>query len=275
LRVACLSERKARTQALNQMRSLISTAPDDLRADLRDVNVYRLLERVAACRPGTHRDPRSLTKLALRLLARRALSLKAEIIELDAILKPLVMETAPESVARVDIGTECASALLVAAGDNPERLRHEATFAHLCGVAPIDASNGKHEWHRLNRGGDRQANSALWKIVITRKSPRRGSTLDPRWSPAPVLTAGSAARIVRAVRAARRSASAEGWIDHPRGEVLRCSPAPDDPPTRDRSQRSFRESPKAEARLRGQHSESSRLAAAKAVALGRSPRSRT
>ena len=85
-------------------------------------------------------------------------------------------------VARVGIGTECASALLVAAGDNPERLRSEATFAHLCGVAPIDASSGKHERHRLNRGGDRQANSALWKIVITRMvcDPRTRDYIERR-----------------------------------------------------------------------------------------------
>jgi transposase len=182
LRVARLSARKARTQALNQMRSLIATGPDDLRAELRDLNVYRLLERAATYRRGTGRDPRSLTKLALRLLARRALSLEAEIAELDAILKPLVADTAPALVARVGIGTECASALLVAAGDNPERLRSEATFAHLCGVAPIDASSGKHERHRLNRGGDRQANSALWKIVITRMvyDPRTNDYIERR-----------------------------------------------------------------------------------------------
>jgi transposase len=168
LRVARVSARKARTQSLNQMRSLISTAPDDLRAELRGLNVYRLLERCSAYRPGTGRDPRSLTKLSLRLLARRALSLEAEIAELDAILEPLVVATAPELVSRVGIGIECATALLVAAGDNPQRLRNEATFAHLCGSSPIDASSGKRERHRLNRGGDRQANSALWKIVITR-----------------------------------------------------------------------------------------------------------
>lgn len=108
--------------------------------------------------------------------------LEAEIVELDAILKRLVAETAPELVARVGIGTECASALLVAAGDNPERLRSEATFAHLCGASPIDASSGKHERHRLNRGGDRQANSALWKIVITRMvcDPRTRDYIERR-----------------------------------------------------------------------------------------------
>ena len=168
LRVARSSARKARTQALNQMRSIISTAPDQIRSELRDLNVYRLLERASAYRPGARRDVASLTKLSLRTLARRALALEAEITDIDVILKELVHDTAPELVARVGIGVESASALLVAAGDNPGRLRNEATFAHLCGVAPVDASSGKHERHRLNRGGDRQANAALWRIVVTR-----------------------------------------------------------------------------------------------------------
>ncbi len=150
------------------MRSLVSTAPESLRAELRDLNVYRLLERAAAYRPGTRRDLVSLTKLSLRMLARRAQALEAEVLELDAILTPLVAETAPDLLSRVGIGTDSASALLVAAGDNPERLGNEATFAHLCGASPIDASSGKQERHRLNRGGDRQANSALWGIVVTR-----------------------------------------------------------------------------------------------------------
>ena len=168
LRVARSSARKARTQALNQMRSIISTAPEPIRAELRDLNVYRLLNHAAAYRHGQRRDVTSLTKRTLRMLARRAQALQAEVAELDRILEPLVAQTAPALVTRPGIGTECASALLVAAGDNPERLRNEATFAHLCGVAPLDASSGKHQRHRLNRGGDRQANSALWRIVITR-----------------------------------------------------------------------------------------------------------
>jgi transposase len=168
LRVARSSARKARTQALNQMRSIIATGPEPIRAELRDLNVYRLLERAAGYRPGQRHDVASLTKRTLRMLARRAQALETEVAELDAILEPLVADTAPALVARPGIGAECASALLVAAGDNPERLRDEATFAHLCGVAPIDASSGKHQRHRLNRGGDRQANAALWRIVITR-----------------------------------------------------------------------------------------------------------
>ena len=102
------------------------------------------------------------------MLARRAIALEDEIAELDAILEPLVRETAPQLVKRLGVGTDAASAILVAAGDNPGRLRSEATFAHLCGTSPIDASSGKSERHRLNRSGNRQANSALWHIVITR-----------------------------------------------------------------------------------------------------------
>jgi transposase len=102
------------------------------------------------------------------MLARRAITLEEEISEIDAILKPLVKETAPELVATLGIGTDAASALLVAAGDNPERLHSEAAFAHLCGASPLDASSGKNQRHRLNRSGDRQANSALWHIVLTR-----------------------------------------------------------------------------------------------------------
>jgi transposase len=116
------------------------------------------------------------------MLARRAITLEEEISEIDAILKPLVIETAPRLVGALGVGTDAASALLVAAGDNPERLRDEAAFAHLCGASPIEASSGKQQRHRLNRSGDRQANSALWHIVITRMvyDPRTTEYIDRR-----------------------------------------------------------------------------------------------
>ena len=182
LRVARASARKGRTQALNQMRNLISTAPDPIRAELRGLSVFQLLERASTYRPGAKRDVISLTKFTLRMLARRAITLEEEISEIDAILKPLVKESAPELVATLGIGTDAASALLVAAGDNPGRLRNEAAFAHLCGASPLDASSGKNERHRLNRSGDRQANSALWHIVLTRMvyDPRTTEYIDRR-----------------------------------------------------------------------------------------------
>jgi transposase len=168
LRVARSSARRSRTQAINQTRILISTAPDELRAELRDLSIYQVLTIASAYRHTGRTDVTTLTKLSLRTLARRALSLEKEVKEIDRLLKGLVADTAPELCAVDGVGTDVASAILVAAGDNPDRLKTEATFAKLCGVSPLDASSGKQERHRLNRSGDRQANSALWHIVLTR-----------------------------------------------------------------------------------------------------------
>jgi transposase len=118
------------------MRSLISTAHDELRSELRDLSIYKVLELASAYRRTGRTDVTGVTKLTLRTLARRALSLEDEVKEIDRLLKILVAETAPELVAIDGVGTDVASALLVAAGDNPERLKNEATFAKLCGVAP-------------------------------------------------------------------------------------------------------------------------------------------
>jgi transposase len=182
LRVARSSARRSRTQALNQMRSLISTAPDGLRSELRDLSIYQLLTVTSAYRHTGRTDVTAMTKLSLRTLARRALSLEEEVKEIDRLLKGLVAETAPDLCAVDGVGTDVASAILVAAGDNPGRLKTEATFAKLCGVSPLDASSGKQERHRLNRGGDRQANSALWHIVFTRmvKDPRTRHYIERR-----------------------------------------------------------------------------------------------
>jgi transposase len=92
-----------------------------------------------------------------------------------------VAKTAPDLLALHGVGVNTAASLLVAAGDNPERLRSESAWAHLCGVSPIEASSGKITRHRLNRGGDRQANSALWRIVMVRmvSCKRRSKTGAP------------------------------------------------------------------------------------------------
>ncbi len=110
------------------------------------------------------------TKFALRELARRIQALDAELGRVNAILGPLVATPAPGLVARHGIGTDTAATLLVTAGDNPDRLRSEASFAHLCGSAPIDASSGLIKRKRLNQRGDRNANGALWRIVMVRMS---------------------------------------------------------------------------------------------------------
>jgi len=174
LRLVKLSARRSRTVALNQMRSIVATGPEELRETMRDLPANQLIQRAGALRPGGRGDVLGANKVALRHLARRAQALQDEIDEIDALLEPLVADTAPELLACEGVGPDVASALLVAAGDNPQRLRSERTFAHLCGVAPLDASSGKQERHRLSRAGDRQANSALWRVVMTRL------TCDPR-----------------------------------------------------------------------------------------------
>ncbi|CAB4601127.1 MAG: transposase [Actinobacteria bacterium] len=104
----------------------------------------------------------------MRLLARRWQALTTEIVELDAVLDDLTAELAPTLRELPSIGTQTAAILLLAAGDNPDRLEHERSFAALCGTSPIDASSGRQRRHRLNRGGDRNANAALYIIVVSR-----------------------------------------------------------------------------------------------------------
>jgi transposase len=218
LRVARSSARSSRIQAINQMRSLISTAPDELRAELRDLSIYKVLTLASAYRHTGRTDVTTVTKLTLRMLARRALALEVEVKEIDRILKSLVAETAPELNAIDGVGTDVASALLVAAGDNPERLKNEATFAKLCGVSPIDASSGKQHRHRLNRGGDRQANSALWHIVFTRmvNDPRTKHYIERR------MKEGRTKK--EAIRCLKRYVAREVFAQLPRLELALDNP---------------------------------------------------
>jgi transposase len=168
LRVARRSAVKARSQAALQLRALVATAPDELRDGLRQLSLDALVTSVARCRPGDPSDAAQATRLALRSIARRHQHLATEIAILEEHLDQLVAAVAPNLVALHGVGTDCAGQLLVTAGDNPDRLRHEAAFSHLCGASPIPASSGRVTRHRLNRAGDRQANAALYRIVITR-----------------------------------------------------------------------------------------------------------
>lgn len=172
LMVAKRSARSVRIKTLNQIRHLSFTAPEEIRARYKDITSRQgIATQVAVLRPRAGGDPvLYATKVAMRTLGRRVLALDDEMAALDALLTELVTATAPELLALCGIGIDTAAILLVAAGDNAQRLRNEAAWAHLCGVAPIEASSGKTVRHRLNRGGDRQANHALWRIVITRMS---------------------------------------------------------------------------------------------------------
>lgn len=201
LRVARTGAVRARARALNQLKALIVTAPDALRAQLGGVDGTTLVTTCARLRttrgtaptpspfakrpprPGRLVDPTAATKRSLASIAGRVQVLDAEIAELDDDLEALLVPLAPRLLAENGVGLDVAGQLLVTVGDNPDRIHSEAAFAHLCGVAPIPASSGKtSNRHRLNRGGDRAANCALYRIVMCRLrwDPRTRAYMDRR-----------------------------------------------------------------------------------------------
>ena len=169
LRAARRSAVKARTQVANQLRGIRVTTPEALQQRLRGLSTKKLVAVAAHFRPGGDPDTvEEAARFALRSMARRYQALSEEIAELDAQLHRLVAQVAPELISLPAIGTDHAATLLVVAGDNPERLKNEASFASLCGVSPVEASSGKVVRHRLNRGGNRDANRALHLICVVR-----------------------------------------------------------------------------------------------------------
>ena len=173
---------KAKTQAINQLRALLISAPQEIRLKL-------WKERTAECVKGCSRirslgsTPLLQTLTAtLCLLAKRWLALEDEIKILDAMLESLTRQYAPRLREKFGVGPQTAAALVAVAGDNPERLKSEASLAALCGVSPLQASSGKIVRHRLNRGGDRSANNALWTIAMVRmrSDPRTLAYVDRR-----------------------------------------------------------------------------------------------
>lgn len=170
LMVAKRTARSERVQTINQARSLIVTGPEDLRARFTGHSADGLVAELASLRPRPGAVVGYATRMALRELGRRVEFLDGQLQRLDELIVPLVTARAPGLLALYGIGHDTAAKLLVAAGDHPGRLHSEAAWAHLCAAAPIPASSGKVTRHRLNPGGDRQANHALYRIVITRMS---------------------------------------------------------------------------------------------------------
>jgi transposase len=170
LRTTRSSAVKSRRAALQMLHNLIVEAPAELRDQVRHMTRMQLLRTCAAWRPDTDAfaDPVTATRIAIKSLCQRILDLHDEIGMFDEQITALVNDIAPELTATVGVGREVAAQLLSTIGDNPQRLASEASFAMLCGVAPLPASSDKTERHRLNRGGDRAANSALHLAVITR-----------------------------------------------------------------------------------------------------------
>ena len=171
LLVARRSAREQRIQTLNQLRHLVFTAPEEIRVRFKDRPKRGLVTEAANMRPRRGSDPVTYrTNLVIRNLARRIKSLDTEMRTIDRTLRSLIEETAPALLEMYGVGVDTAATLLVTAGDNPDRLSSEGSWAHLCGVTPLPASSGKVTRHRLNRGGDRQANAALYRVVLTRMS---------------------------------------------------------------------------------------------------------
>ena len=184
LSVARRSAVKAKTQAMNQLRSLLVSAPPWLRER---VLPAKPTQCAAACQAlpdcDLKTDPALASlQLTLRLLAKRWGALEQELQVLDREIGRLTKLAAPRLLSRFGVGPQTAATLLVTAGDNPTRLRNEAALAALCGVSPLEASSGKTQRHRLNRGGQRQANNALWTIAMVRmrSEPRTQVYVDRR-----------------------------------------------------------------------------------------------
>ena len=170
IRVVFCSTRAHRTRVSNQLRDLITIAPEPLRQQLEPLTTAQRVQRCARFRPGALTDPTEATKHALRTLARQHQALSADLDELRRHLDQLTTTVNPALRAAKGIGADVASILLIAAGDHPDRLRSDASFAALCGASPVEASSGKIVRHRLNQGGNRQANHALWRIAMVRLS---------------------------------------------------------------------------------------------------------
>lgn len=159
---------KARTQAINQLRAVLARAEPGLRESLAGLGLTTLVRRCGELPEADMRDLGSTAAHIMRTLARRIHALEVEIRSHRQHLTTLIEDSAPDLLERPGIGADTAAALLITAGDNPDRLASEASFAALCGASPIEASSGKTTRHRLNRGGDRRANSALYTVVLTR-----------------------------------------------------------------------------------------------------------
>jgi transposase len=176
-KLARTSAVKARTQAVNQLKAVIVSADPALRDTLTGLTTTALIRHCASLPDTAPHDVATATTYTLRRLARRIQDLTGEARELQRQITAVLNAHAPQLLQRHGIGPDSAAALLITAGDNPDRMNSEASFAALCGVNPIEASSGKTRRRRLNRGGDRRANAALYRIALTR-SRNDQRTLD-------------------------------------------------------------------------------------------------
>ena len=180
--VARRSAVKAKTQAINQLRALLVNAPQEIRERLLKTKTAECISNCAKLRSLGETPMLQTLGTTLRLLAKRCLALAEELKTLDAMLERLTLQHATRLRAQFGVGAQTAAMLVVVAGDNPERLKSEAALAALCGTNPLQASSGKTTRHRLNRGGNRAANNALWTIAMVRmrSDPRTRAYVERR-----------------------------------------------------------------------------------------------
>ncbi len=169
IKIARDSAVKAKSQAMITLKTLIINAPAELRDTLDQIKGrITLVRQIAALRPGEITSPTASAKASMRAIARRWLALHEEIQAHEQELERMVREKAPERMQSHGISTLTVAEMLILVGDNPQRIKSEAALAKLCGVCPIPASSGKTNRMRLNRGGNRQANAALYRVAVIR-----------------------------------------------------------------------------------------------------------
>jgi len=169
LQIARSSAVKARTQTACQIKAILITAPEPIKNEVNGLTTLKLTTKAVKWRPKHYlTNEISATRHTLKILATRWLTLNKEIKQHDQDLATTLKETVPEMMELQGIGNDVAAKLVIAAGSNPQRMKSEASFAALCGVSPVNASSGKQQRHRLNQGGNRKANNALYTIAITR-----------------------------------------------------------------------------------------------------------
>ena len=208
---------RARTAAINELKALVLTAPDDLRQELRHLTTRALVKRCAALRDSPKRSvAERCARNTMRSIARRIGHLTDEIAVHDAAMKQLVDDAAPQLVAEPGIGYVTASMFYIA-WSHPGRCRNEAAFARLAGVAPLPATSGqRQDRHRLNRSGDRQLNSAFYVVALarTRDDPTTREYRDRR------RAEGKTDREIR--RCLKRYIARRVWrlLEHPPGPEI-------------------------------------------------------
>ena len=170
MRTARNSAVNAHVKAVNQLRAIIVGADPALRDSLSGLGPATLIRRCSTLpEPAAGAGPAAEAVVyTLRVLGARIIALKAEAYQLLIRIRDLVALQAPGLLEQNGVGPDSAAALLIAAGGNPHRIRDDASFAALCGSSPVEASSGLTSRRRLNRGGDRQANAALYRIVLSR-----------------------------------------------------------------------------------------------------------